>query len=122
MLIRVNSNNGTSHDDLCYADLNSTGILNFVPCLFYRHAVRELIIAERILDTINIYGTPLSYEKDLNKEITDAVKDKFTVSGGVYTPSASLEETDLLNVTAGNPDLKRIKEQEWLVHYSRKFG
>ncbi len=46
-----------------------------------------------------------------------AVKDKFTVSEGVYTPSNPLEEaTDLVNVTNGVSDLNELREKNgWYI-------
>jgi type IV pilus assembly protein PilY1 len=45
-----------------------------------------------------------------------SVKDKFTVSEGVYTPSSPLEETDLLNVTAGDPDITELRTKSgWYI-------
>ncbi|MFB3884484.1 MAG: pilus assembly protein [Thermodesulfobacteriota bacterium] len=47
-----------------------------------------------------------------------SVKDRFTVTGGVYTPATPLGETDLLNVTAGNPDLNELSAKSgWYVSF-----
>jgi type IV pilus assembly protein PilY1 len=45
-----------------------------------------------------------------------SVKDKFTVTEGVYSPSTPLGETDLLNVTDGNPDLSELRTKSgWYI-------
>ncbi len=45
-----------------------------------------------------------------------SVKDKFVLEEGVYTPSTPLGETDLVNVTAGNPDLSELKTKSgWYI-------
>jgi type IV pilus assembly protein PilY1 len=51
-----------------------------------------------------------------------AVKDRFTVTGGVYTPSAPLEETDLVNVTNGLAEGTQVPNGWYIIfqHASEK--